>query len=97
VRQAALDVILEQQQGHLVRRGGQRLDLLQHVQAVRLLADQSLQATRLPLDPLQPVHEEAPILGVRVAKVLWLHTAGEYARHAWHRSIGRPTAPFGSG
>ena len=69
MRQAAGDVVLHEQQRHLVRGGGQRLDLLQDVQAVGFLADQPLEAAGLALDPLEAVEQQAAILGVCVAKV----------------------------
>ncbi len=42
VRQAAVDVVLQQQERDLVGGGGHRLDLLQDVQAVGLVLDQAL-------------------------------------------------------
>lgn len=90
--QAALDVILEQQEGHLVGRRGQCLDLLQYVQAVRLFGDEPLNTAGLALDPLQPVDKQASIFGVGVAKVCWFHTAGEYVASCRQRSIGAATA-----
>ena len=44
VGQAAVDVILEQQQADLVGGGRERLDLLEDVEAVRLLVDEALDA-----------------------------------------------------
>ena len=46
-------MVLQQQQRHLVRRGGERLDLLEDVEAVGLLLDQSLEPSRLSLDASQ--------------------------------------------
>lgn len=67
--QATGDVVLKQQQANLVGGRGERLDLLEQVEAIGLLLDQSLQATRLPFDPSQAVQQLAPILGVRVPEV----------------------------
>ena len=80
VSQATRDVVLDQQQRDLVGGRLQRLDLLQHVQAVRLLVDEALQATGLSLDSLQPIEQEAPVLGVGVSEVLRIHTPGEYVQ-----------------
>ena len=96
VRQAAVDVVLQQQQPDLVGRGGERLDLLQQVEAVGLFLDQPLQPAGLALDPAQPVQELATVLGVRVPEVgrgigagCCRHTAGQYADARRHRSIRR--------
>ena len=48
VRQAAVDVVLQQQQAHLVGGRGERLDLLQQVQAVGLFVDQPLSRAPAP-------------------------------------------------
>jgi len=69
--QAASDVILEQQQAHLIGGRRERLDLLEQVEAVGLLLDQPLQASRLSLDPPQAVQQLVPILRVGVPEVGW--------------------------
>jgi len=86
VGEAAADVILQQQETHLVGRGGERLHLLQEVQAVGLFLHQSLQAAGLALDPAQPVEQLAAVLSVRVPEVgrslsagCRRHTVGQYA------------------
>jgi LmbE family N-acetylglucosaminyl deacetylase len=82
-------VVLEQQQADLVGRRREGLDLLQQIQAIGLFVNQPLQPTGLALDPPQAVEQLLPILGVRVAEVLWWHarigsrhTAGQYAPEA---------------
>jgi LmbE family N-acetylglucosaminyl deacetylase len=76
-------VVLDEEQRHLVGRGGQRLDLLEHVEAVGLLVDEPLDPARLPLDPFQAVDELAAVLRVRVTEVgggrIGLHTGWQYA------------------
>jgi hypothetical protein len=83
VRQAAVNVVLEDQHRDLVRGGGERLDLLQDVEAVRLVADKSLEAARLSLDATEAVQQGRAVLGIRVAEVwrggIGLHTGGQYA------------------
>ena len=73
-------MILQKLQRHLVGGGGQRFDLLEDFEAVRLFFDEPLDATRLPLDPPQPVEQLVAVLGVRVAKVggvrIGAHTRG---------------------
>ena len=67
----------------LVGRRGQRLDLLEDVQAVGLLLDEPLDAARLALDPPQAGDEVPAVLRVGVAEVrvgrIGRHTAGQYA------------------
>lgn len=76
-------MILEQEQPDLVGSRRQRLDLLEYVEAVRLLFHEALDATRLALDPPQPGHEVALVLRVGVAEVgvarIGSHTGGQYA------------------
>ena len=83
MREAPVDVILEQEKPDLVGGRRQRLDLLQHVEAVRLLFDEALDAARLALDPPQAGHEVALVLRVGVAEVgvarIGRHTGGQYA------------------
>ena len=82
VGEAAADVILQQQETHLVGRGGERLHLLQEVQAVGLFLHQSLQAAGLALDPPQAGDEVALVLRVAVAEMGGMciggHTGGQY-------------------
>ena len=67
--QAAGDVVLEQQQPHLIGGRRERLDLLEEIQAIGLLLDQPLKAPRLSLDPPQTVQQLVPILRVGVPEV----------------------------
>lgn len=86
VGQAAIDVVLEDEQRDPVRRRDERLDLLQDVEAVRLLVDEPGDPARLALDPPQAVDEERPVLAVAVPEVVvgargaigLRHTAHEY-------------------
>ena len=92
VRQAAVDVVLEQEQRDLVGGGGHRLDLLEDVEAVGLLLDEALDAARLALDPPQAGDEVALVLRVAVAEVggvrIGRHTGGQYVERRVARSIG---------
>ena len=98
MRQAAVDVVLQQQQRDLVGGGGERLDLLEDVEAVRLLLDEPLDAASLPLDPPQARDEIALVLRVAVAEVglvrIGRHTAGQYARQLG--PVNEPPADRGS-
>lgn len=80
MRQAAVDVIFEEEERHLVGGGGHRLDLLKDLEAVGLLFDQALHATGLPLDPPQPIEQLVAVLRVRVAEMggvrIGAHTRG---------------------
>ena len=82
MRQAAVDVVLEQRQRNLVGRRGQGLDLLEHVEAVGLLVDQALDAARLPLDASETRDQVALVAGVAVAEMglvrVSAHTGGQY-------------------
>ena len=70
MRQAAVDVVLEQEQRDAVGGRGHRLDLLEDVEAVGLLLDEPGDPAHLSLDPAQPVQQLAAILGVGVAEVI---------------------------
>lgn len=80
MRQTTVDVILEQQERHLVCGGGQGVDLLKDLEAIGLLFDQALDSTRLPLDPPQPIEQLATVFGVGMAEVgrlrIGAHTRG---------------------
>lgn len=86
VRQAAVDVILHEQQRDLVGRRGQRLHLLEDVEAVGLVLDEPLKSARLPLDPAQAGDEITLVLRVGVAKMgeagIGIHTLGQYVAPA---------------
>jgi hypothetical protein len=69
VGQAAVDVVFQDQHGHLVRSGGHGFDLLQDLQAVRLVLHQALEPTGLSFDPAQPVEQIAAVARVAVAEV----------------------------
>ena len=97
VRQAAVDVVLEEQQCDLVGGRGERLDLLEDVEAVRLLLDEALDAPRLALDAAQARDEVPLVLRVgcggsvrRAASVVILR--GQYAAALARRSIEPPAA-----
>ena len=70
------------EQRDLVGGGGERLDLLEDVEAVGLLLDEALDAARLALDAPQAGDEVALVLGVAVAEVggvrIGAHTGGQY-------------------
>ena len=90
--QAAVDVVLEHEQRHLVGGRGHRLDLLKDVEAVGLVLDQSLDPARLSLDPPQAGDEVALVLGVAVAEVcgvrMGAHTGGQYVDDESERQSG---------
>jgi len=69
VGQASVDVVLEDEHGHLVGGRGHGLDLLEDVQAVRLVLDQALESACLAFDPTQSIQELFPVAGVAVSKV----------------------------
>ena len=89
MRQAAVDVVLEQQQRHLVGRRGQRLDLLQDVEAVRLLVDEALEAPSLALDPPQAGDEVPLVLRVAVAEMGAVAGRSSYCGAVWAGVPGR--------
>ena len=82
MRKAAVDMVLEEEQGDLVGRCGERLDLLQDVEAVGLVLDQALDPAGLALDPPQAGDEVALVLRVAVAEMVGVrigrHTGGQY-------------------
>lgn len=78
MRQAAVDVVFQDQHRDLVGGGGHGLDLLEDVEAVGLVLDQALEATGLTLDPAQPVQKLMPVTRVAVAEVL--NSAGDVVR-----------------
>ena len=84
--EAPVDVILDQEQANLVGGGGKGLDLLEDVEAVRLLLDEALDAACLALDAAQARHELVLVLGVGVAEMwsrrIGAHTAGQYVSAA---------------
>jgi hypothetical protein len=65
---AALHVILEDEQGHGVDRRSERGGLLEDVDAVLLALDHPADASDLALDPAEPAKELGAVLGVAVAE-----------------------------
>jgi len=82
MRQAAVDVVLEHQKGHLVGGRGHGLDLLEDVEAIGFVLDEALDPASLALDPPEPSDEVALVLRVAVAKMggvlIGGHTGGQY-------------------
>jgi len=82
MRQAAVDMVLEHEQRNLVRGRGQRLHLLEDVEAIGLVLDQTLDPAGLALDPPQAGDEVALVLRVAVAEMggvrIGCHTGGQY-------------------
>jgi len=78
--QASVDVILQELERHLVGGRGQRFDLLEDLEAVRLFFDEPLDSACLTLDPPQPIEQLVAVLGVRVAEMggvrIGAHTRG---------------------
>ena len=82
MRQAPIDVVLEHEQRDLIGGGSHCLDLLEDVEAVRLVLDETLDPAGLPLDPPQAGHEVALVLRIAVPEMCGVrigrHTGGQY-------------------
>ena len=80
VREAAVDVVLDEEERDTVSRGRERFHLLEYIEAVRLLLHETLDAAHLALDAPQARDERALVLGVAVPEVgdvlVGLHTEG---------------------
>ncbi len=81
MRQAPVDVVLDEQQSHFVGGGRERLDLLKHVEAVGLLVDEALDAPCLALDAPQAHDQVALVTRVGVAEMRFgWHAGGQYVQ-----------------
>ena len=61
---AVVDVVVEELEGEALEGGSNGADLRQHVDAVTVVLDHPLDASHLPLDPVQPLHHRGLVVAV---------------------------------